>query len=225
MTDTRAAADPRPPVPDGIDEPPRPAPTVTTEADPTPIVRAVATRIRVALRSPGGRGALYRLPGPGPIVLRSSVDTQRVTLTRTAEGLHLDTPAPAAPATTLDVDPLALTVSSANADVLAVEVVSALVNPEPPALAAAGHEFWALSASLPGMPGLVLHALDTGEVVRVGPQERPYEIHGSDLDLRRLTAGFDWLVHSVRAGRFAIEGTHRQLSVVTGASMKAVYDV
>ncbi|MCX4870945.1 hypothetical protein OHU11_04260 [Streptomyces sp. NBC_00257] len=75
------------------------------------------------------------------------------------------------------------------------------------------------------MPGLVLSAADTGEVVRVGPQEELYEIHGSDIDLRRLAAGLDWLLPSIRAGRFAIEGTHRQLSVVIGASMKAVYDV
>ncbi|WP_406293116.1 hypothetical protein OG948_01500 [Embleya sp. NBC_00888] len=225
MTDTRAVTDPRPSAPDGTDEPRRPDPVVTTEADPTPIVRAVATRVRVALRSPGGRDALRRLPGPDPIALRSSVDAQRVTLTRTAEGLHLDSHDPVVPTTTLDVDPFALTVSSANGDALAVETVSALVNPEPPALAAATRDFWALSSALSGMPGLVLHAVDTGEVVHAGPREQPYEIHGNDLDLRRLMAGFDWLVHSVRAGRFAINGTHRQLSVVTGASMKAVYDV
>ncbi|MEU3657378.1 hypothetical protein AB0E67_32285 [Streptomyces sp. NPDC032161] len=198
---------------------------VTTEPDPTPIVRAVATRVRVALRDRGGRQALQRLPGPDPIALRSASDAQHVTLTRTSRGLHVDALGSGTPAATLDIDPFSLTVLSANSDALAVEAVSALLDPDPPTLATAAEDFWALSSLMPGMPGLVLNALDTGEVVRVGPQEEPYELHGSDMDLRRLAAGLDWLLPSIRAGRFAIKGTHRQLSVVIGASMKAVYDV
>ncbi|MCX4736958.1 hypothetical protein [Streptomyces sp. NBC_01363] len=225
MSDTRAVAGPHPPVPDATHEPQPSGPVVTTEPDPTPIVRAVATRVRVALRGDSGRQALQRLPGPDPIALCSVSDAQRATLTRTSQGLHVGTLGPGVPVAMLDVDPSSLTVSSASGDDLAVETVSALLNPDPPALDAAAEDFWALSSPVPGMPGLVLSAVDTGEVVRVGPQEEPYEIHGSDIDLRRLAVGFDWLLPSVRAGRFAIKGTHRQLSVVIGASMKAVYDV
>lgn len=145
-------------------------------------------------------------------------------MNRTSQGLHVDTPGPGSPTATLGVDPSLLTVSSANGDDLAIETVSVLLNPDPPPLAAA-KDFWVLSCPMPGTPGLVLSAVDTGEVVRVGPQEEPYEIHGSDIDLRRLAAGLDWLLPSIRSGRFAVEGTHRQLSVVIGASMKAVYDV
>lgn len=223
MTHTREVVDLHPPVPDGNHEPPCPGPVVAVEPDAPPIVRAVATRVRVAVRTDSGRQALQRLPGP--IALRSVSDAQRVTITRTSDGVHVDTLGSGAPAATLDIDPLSLTVSSANGEAPAVEAVSALLHPDPPALVAAAEDFWALSSPMRGMPGLVLVAVDTGEVVRLGPQEEPYEIHGGDIDLRRLMSGFDWLIPSLRAGKFSIKGTHRQLSVVTGASMKAVYDV
>ncbi|MCX4398738.1 MULTISPECIES: transposase [unclassified Streptomyces] len=114
--------------------------------------RAVATRLRVALRGDRGRQTLQRLPGPDPIVLRSVFDTQRATLNRTSQGLHVDTPGPGSLTATLGVDPSLLTVSSANGDDLAIETVSVLLNPDPPL--AAAEDFWALSCPCPACPVL-----------------------------------------------------------------------
>lgn len=222
MTNNRV--DVRPPRLDGTDEQRGPSLTVTTEFDPPPMVRAVATRLRVALRSDSARQALETLPAE--VELRSDRDLQCARLARTPEGVHVDSPAEPV-ALTVSVDPVALTISVGEClpDQQKLSGLSALLDPEPPLLADAAREFWRASSGLSGMPGLTLVALDTGEIVRVGPDIGAYEIHGTEMDLRRVMAGLDLLMDSVRAGKFYIKGSHRQLSVLAGASMKAVLNV
>lgn len=224
MTDTHEQVDARPPHIDGAHERGEHGTGVTTESDASPLVRAVATRLRIALRSDSARQPLEMLPAE--VELRSASDMQCARLTRTPAGVHVDTPDGPVAATVL-VDPVSLTVSAdvSTPGLPEVGALALLLDPEPPSLVTAAREFWETASGLRGMPGLMLVAMDTGDVVRVGPESGAYEIHGSERDLRRLMAGIDWFVHAVREGKFYISGSHRQLSVVAGASMKVVYHV
>ncbi|MDJ0392396.1 hypothetical protein QMK17_03490 [Rhodococcus sp. G-MC3] len=224
MTDIRERVDVHPPRLDESHIRHDPDAAVTTEFDPTPLVRAVATRLRVALRSGSGWKALEAMSVE--VDLHSTSDPQRARLTRTATGMHVSSPdGPAVPVVGIDVDELRVSGDEPLAGAVDVAALSTLIEPEPPTLDIAGREFWEKVSGLPGMPGLSLNALDTGAAVHLGPATDAYEIHGLEMDLRRLLAGFELFVYSLRAGKFYIKGTHRQLSVVAGASMKAVLNV
>ncbi|MDV6275536.1 hypothetical protein R3Q06_18730 [Rhodococcus erythropolis] len=224
MTDIRERVDLHPPRLDESHTRCEPDVAVTMEFDPTPLVRAVVTRLRVALDSDSGRKALEAMPAE--VDLHSTSDPQRARLTRTATGVHVSSPEGSAVSVVgISVDELAISEDEPLAGTADVAALSTLVEPEPPTLDVAACEFWEKVSGLSGMPGLSLNALDTGAVVHVGPATDAYEIHGLEIDLRRLMAGFELFVYSLRAGKFYIKGTHRQLSVVAGASMKAVLHV
>lgn len=224
MTDIRERVDTDPPRPDESHTRCAPDVAVTMEFDPPPLVRAVVTRLRVALDSDSGRKALEAMPPE--VDLQSTSDPQSARLTRTATGVHVSSPEESTvPVVGISVDELAISEDEPLAGTANVAALTPLIEPEPPTLDIAACEFWEKASGLPGMPGLSLAALDTGAAVHVGPTTDAYEIHGLEMDLRRLLAGFELFVYSLRAGKFYIKGTNRQLSVVAGASMKAVLHV
>ncbi|MFE3059436.1 hypothetical protein [Nocardia sp. NPDC059239] len=192
------------------------------DGDATPFARALATRIRIALRTETGRRALDALTGA--VDLRSAIDAQAAQLRRTPEGVAV-VDVDGRGDHSITVQPMTFDVVGADLPPALHDAVVALIEPEPADLDIAAQRFWELAMDLPGMPGVRLSAVDTGAEVVLGPDTGRYEIFGSELDLRRVLTGMDWFPHALRAGRFAIRGSQRQLSVVIGASTKAVYDV
>ncbi|MFX0578443.1 hypothetical protein [Nocardia nepalensis] len=197
-------------------------PRVVVERNAPPFVRAVATRARLALRTDHGCRAFEALAGT--ITLRSAIDVQGAQVRRTPEGLEIGSPAEPA-CGTITVNPVSFDVVDSDLEPDARAIAVTLIDPEPLSFALAAQQFQELSADLPGMPGVRMSAVDTGAVATLGLAADPYEIFGLEQDLRRVLSGMDWFPHSLQAGRFAIRGSLRQLSVLIGASMKAVYGV
>ncbi|MCB8913088.1 hypothetical protein KUG88_23450 [Rhodococcus rhodochrous] len=199
-------------------------PPIVREDDATPFVRAITTALRRSAGTPAGIELLSTLPAV--VGVRSASDFQRATIVSGASEIRVHRGLATDMDLIVDVDPATRRLVGSQDDVEpAAAAIAAVLQPELPELPDVAAEFWELTKNLPGMPALKFVATDSGDQVLVGDSARPYEIHGAAADLRRILGGLETFPDSLFAGKLTIIGTFREWSVVTGASMKAVYDV
>jgi len=199
--------------------------TVTTEDDPTPIVRVLATTIRRSAETPSHERAIARMRGT--LVFRSAHDPQAATIRFDRGSVHLVRGAAEQAKLVITAD-LALMnepdapkprVVGAEAHLLFALGASKALEPRYGTWQEEAVRFWAHCKDVPGMPsGLVAHCLDDGTEVTLGiaPQ---CEVHASAFELRNLFCGNTTVGERAFAGKVFAVGPLNYLAVLTGAGL------
>jgi hypothetical protein len=196
---------------------------LSTEDDPTPLVRAVradltrrladpefaeltrAARGTAAIRDASTPEAVTATVGGGTVTLVHGVDpgAQVVAVVGGGGGHEADLPESAA------AEHPALTAW-----------LAALLAPSSD-WAAAAERFWAALEPRPGAPqALLVVELEGGERRRFGADGRAYEIHGRAEDLTALLEGRTALIAEAFERRILIQGSFPEISVLSGAAFE-----
>ncbi len=193
---------------------------LSTEDDPTPLVRAVradltrrlgdpefaeltrAARGTAAIRDASTPEAVTATVGDGSVALVHGVDPEAQVVAIVGGGGHgADVPESAA------AEHPALTAW-----------LAALLAPSSD-WAAAAERFWAALEPRPGAPqALLVVELESGERRRFGGDGRAYEIHGRAEDLTALLEGRTALIAEAFERRILIRGSFPEISVLSGAA-------
>ncbi len=192
---------------------------LSTEDDPTPLVRAVRTDLTRRLGDPefaeltrAARGtaairdastpeAVTATVGDGTVALVHGVDPEAQVVAVIGGGHEPELPGSAA----------------AEHPALAAWL-AALLAPSSD-WAAAAERFWAALEPRPGAPqALLVVELEGGERRRFGADGRAYEIHGRAEDLTALLEGRTALITEAFERRILIRGSFPEISVLSGAA-------
>lgn len=199
--------------------------TVTTEDDPTPIVRVLATTIRRSCETPSHSRAVARMRGT--LVFKSANDPQAATIRFSRGAVHLETGARTPAKVTITAD-LALMnepdapkpkVEGAEAHLLFALGASKALTPKYGTWQEEAARFWQHTSTGTGMPsGILVRCLDDGSELRLGGQTE-CEVHASAFELRNLFCGNTTLGERAFAGKLFAVGPLNHLAVLTGAGL------
>lgn len=202
---------------------------ITTEADPTPLVLALANVVR---RSQAANPAtVAKLKGVA--VVRSMNDPQAVTLRFASGDVHVEHGAAADAGVSIamdfDLDGLPGApkpkVSGALRHLRFALGLAKVLEPPPPDLATATAEFWAATHHLHDMPsGLRVQATDTGEFGEAGDDSTEiYEMSGPADRLIRVLTGQSPALLEVQEGRCFVRGSLGAAVAVTRATVLVAF--
>ena len=200
--------------------------TITREHDATPFARLIARALSLNTLTEVGSTALSAYDAV--IGVRSMTDSQKATIRRRGDTITVEHGIADDVTAVIGIDPAtrnrALTVSPEHRIALADNVI-ALLNPILPPWQDLTEQFWALAQGVRGMPSLRLVDRPSGQEVVLGASEPAYEIHGEADALARFLAGLEFFADAVYNGALLIRGSFSQFSIVSGASMKVMWDV
>ena len=197
---------------------------VSTEAEPTPMVSALAADLRACLADPGFLERTATLEGT--VALRDSETPQAATLSLGAGSVAIAHGAaeeadliatvtlPLGSGTPGEFEP------GEDAPPGLARWLEALLTPPLPSLPDAAERFWAALEPMPGAPPALLIVDTAGESHRFGADGDAYEIHGPPGDLIGVLTGRVPLLDAAHAGAVAIKGTFPAISVLTGAGFR-----
>jgi hypothetical protein len=202
---------------------------VVVEDDPTPLVRAAARLVRLALPHVDAGPLAQAARDEVRVSVSSRDDAQTLTVTFSTGSvalLHGASPGADAALVVVVADDLALDAESSSGDQVLVELVDALLHPQVPQWRDAAQAFWQHTSADRGMPQqLVVHCTDEDDQLVLGAGTPTYTLSATGIDLARVLSGVAPLLDSVFSGVVAIRGTLPQLSVMAGASNKVRFDV
>ncbi len=195
---------------------------LSTEDDPTPLVRALRADLSRRLADP----AYAALTGEiaGTVVIRAAATPEAATATIAGGRVSIARGASDEAEVVATVDGAggrAHIAAPAEADHprLAGWVERLLAQSASWADAAA--RFWAALEPLPGAPAaLLVVELSSGERRRFGREGRAYEIHGRDEDLVALLEGRSALLTEAFERRIFIRGSFPEISVLSAAAFE-----
>jgi hypothetical protein len=192
-------------------------------AEAPPFARALAQRLSLNGLSDAGALALDQFRGA--VAVKSNTDPQSATVRADDAGWVVDHGAAAAADGVIVVDPAAPGVPLEGSDATgpAAEVAN-LLTPHLPPWTELAPPFWDTVKDLPAMPSLRIVEKNGPTVDLVGGHGH-YEVHGGSDALTNFLAGLELFMDAVYAGRLQVSGTFSQFSVVTGASMKVLWNV
>ena len=199
---------------------------VTTEDDPTPLVRLIGRTLRDAARAGHLADLLER---PGNVALRSHDTPQAATVTVVADSVEVTSGVFVEPDATVVVDLNArfAAVEEPTGDVTLADTLLRALRPPLPQWRDAAGRFWEITRGISGIPDvLVVEAVgpDGPEHGRFGDGTTTYGIAGPADLLAGVFSGADDFLVSLAAG-VQVRGTLSQLSVMTAASWKVRFDV
>ena len=199
--------------------------TVTTEDDPTPIVRVLATTIRRSAETPSHARAIARMRGT--LMFKSANDPQSAAIGFSRGSVHLTSGANGPAKVTITAD-LALMnepnapkpkVEGAEAHLLFALGASKALTPKYGTWQEEAVRFWQHTGDTSGMPtGLLARCLDDGSELRLGGHA-VCEVHASGFELRNLFCGNTTLGERAFAGKVFAVGALNHLAVLTGAGL------
>jgi hypothetical protein len=193
--------------------------TISTEADPTPLVLSLARTLRASAQVPELRDLVARTNGT--IALRSVTDAQAASLTFDEQGVHVSHGlADGAEQADLLFDPEYTVGETTDPAGLAA---ARLLSPPLPSWRDAAARFWAVNQGTPGFPErLVIVCLEEeAQEVYGDGDEDAYEIHGYGPALAAVLSGqIENFLYAVAFGVVSIVGTAAQMSVMCGAHWK-----
>ncbi|HEX5268430.1 MAG TPA: hypothetical protein VFW24_16800 [Acidimicrobiales bacterium] len=204
------------------------APEITAEEHAPPVVLAVAATLRRSASQPRLARRMARLSGV--MALRSSVDTQAVTIrfgrgrVALARGVAPD----AAVVVTLDFNNMSgpdapkPKVKGAARHPLFALGASAVLEPPHGTWQEEAQGFWEFAGRAPRMPSSILVVCtDDDARLRLGePDGEPaYELHGAAATLVAVFSGEKIIGEEFLAGRLRGAGTFEHASVLTGRSI------
>lgn len=196
------------------------------EADPPPVIRALAADLAVRLEDAAFAGLTSRARGtvslsdadtPQAAVIR--LDGQRVHLTH---GFADDADIRATVALHGGAEPV---LEGETEDPELADWLRQMLAAPPVPWPEAAARFWSVLAPMPGAPeALLVVATDCAEERRFGaPNARAYELHGGADGLTAVLCGRVPLVDAAFAGSVFVRGSFPELSVLSGAGFRIRY--
>jgi hypothetical protein len=193
--------------------------------DAPPFTRYLARRI--SLNGYTREGAERLSAFDGVVGVKSDRDPQAATVRGTADECTVEHGIASDCAAVVTVDPTlphpAVGWEGTGSHTFGEEVM-VLLAPTLPHWTELADAFWSEVKDLPRMPSLriVEHG---GQSVHLTGGLGDYEVHGDAAALTDFVAGLEFFADAVYAGRLKVSGTFGQFSIVSGASMKAVWNV
>jgi hypothetical protein len=201
---------------------------VSVEAEPTPLVTALAADLGACLAD--GSFAADTAGLAGAISIRDAETPQAATLTigegRVAivHGADPEADLTAAVRLPLGSGPPGEFEPGEDTPAELARWLESLLTPPLPDWPDAAEAFWSALESMPGSPPALLVVDETGQSLRFGAQQGDaYEIHGSTAALVRLLTGRVPLLDAAHGGEVAIRGSFPAISVLTGAGFRVRY--
>ncbi len=205
---------------------------ITTEADPTPLVRLLAGTLRRA-SSTSVAGRLARMKGVACI--RSLDDPQAATIRFVRGDIHLvhgvADDVQVSIAMDLENDglpgaPKPVVEGAARHPRLALSL-SKVLDPPVPGWQALADSFWRDIDGHPNLPSKVLVvATDSGEKHALGDgTDTPFEVHGPSDRLTKVFTGAAFLAEEAQAGRMHVSGSLAGLIGLTQAGILSALDL
>lgn len=193
---------------------------LSTEPDPTPLVRAVRTDVDRRLADP--RFAELTRAVSGAVAIRQLSTPEAVTATIDAGTVSLahgvDAGAELVAILADDGGPAEIPEADEADHPRLTAWLDALLEPSAD-WAGAAERFWSALAPRPGAPdALLVVELETGVQRRFGADGRAYEIHGRAADLTALLEGRRALITEAFERRILIRGSFPEISVLSGAA-------
>ncbi len=204
---------------------------ISTEADPPPIVRIMATTLRRAAREPKLAATMQKMQGIA--ALKSSTDPQAATIRfkRGAVAIErgvaddVDVVIEADLATMNDPRPPKPKVSGAARHPQFALALAKVLDPPKGSWSDAARAFWTFAATHPEMPAaLEIVNSDDGERLLLGAGEPRVELHGSGHWLTVVLSGNSVLGEDILAGKLQFVGALQFVAVMTGRSIAWTLD-
>ena len=204
---------------------------ISTEPDPPPIVRILATTLRRAAEHPQIARTLGGMRGVA--ALRSSTDPQCATMRFDRgtivvdRGVADDVMVVIATdlATMNDPNPPKPQVSGALRHPAFALALAKVLAPPNDTWSDGAQRFWTATATHPGMPPAIeIVDTDTGERLLLGGGEPRVEVHGATHWLTVLFSGNSILGEEILAGRIRFVGALEHLAVLTGRTIAGMLD-
>ncbi len=201
-------------------------PTITVEADPSPLALILASTLRRAARTP--KLAQTLASTKGSVALKSSVDPQAATIRMGDGRAHVTSGVASDADVVIEVDinrmgdpnaPKPKVTGAERHPKLAL-AASKLLEPPHGTWQDEAAAFWAFASAHPGAPrSLRVVNTDTGGEVTFGDLPPEYELHGAERALINLFTGGAVLGQDLLDGKLAAVGTLRHTAELTGRSI------